>query len=82
MAGMIDATHMSPEFWVAIVGQTVVLIVTIVAAFVKTERRITKVETKVEHLEQEVKPLPGISRAVARLEGRNAVRESFPHGDV
>lgn len=60
---------MSPEFWVAIVSQTVILVVTIVAAFVRTERRITKVETQVEHLEQEVESIPAISRALARLEG-------------
>jgi len=61
---------MSPEFWVAIIGQTVIIVVTIVAAFIRTERRITKVETKVEHIEHEMDKLPGLSRAVARIQGR------------
>lgn len=60
---------MTPEFWAAIIGQTVILIVTIVAAFVRTERRITKLETEVRHIEHECDRIPGISRAVARLEG-------------
>lgn len=71
---------MTPEFWAAIIGQTIIIVVSIVAAFVKTERRITTVETKVDHLEQRAskndddhdkleKQVGGISRAVARLEG-------------
>jgi len=62
---------MSSELWVAIVGQTVVIILAIVAGLRHTEKRITKVETKVEHLERSVEAVPGISRAVARLEGRH-----------
>jgi len=64
---------MSSELWVAIIGQTVIIILAIVAGLRHTEKRITKVETKVEHLEEEVKPVRGISRAVARLEGRHSV---------
>jgi len=64
---------MSAELWVAIIGQTVVILVAIVAGLRHTEKRITKLETKVEHLERSVDPLPGISRAVARLEGRHSV---------
>lgn len=71
---------MSAELWVALIGQTVIIITAIVAAFVKTERRITRVETKIEHLEhieqianaeRELldQRIQGISRAVARLEG-------------
>ena len=74
---------MSPEFWAAIIGQTVILVVTIVAAFVKTEKRITRIETKVEHLEEQggnrsnehkslERQVQGISRSVARLEGFNS----------
>ena len=68
---------MTPEFWAATIGQTVVIVVAVVAAFVRTERRITRVETKVEHLEIETAPIPGISRALARVEGElKAHRES------
>lgn len=62
-------TESSPEFWVAIIGQTIILVVTIVAAFIRTERRITKVETEIRHLEVETDKIAGISRALARLEG-------------
>lgn len=64
---------MTPELWVAIISQTIVILVAIVAGLRHTEKRITKLETKVEHLEHSVQPLPGISRAVARLEGRHSV---------
>ena len=64
---------MSAELCVAIIGQTVGILVAIVAGLRHTEKRITKLETKVEHLERSVDPLPGISRAVARLEGRHSV---------
>ena len=67
---------MSPEFWVAIIGQTIVIVAAIVASFLRTERRITTVETKVEHLERETAPIPGISRAVARLEGKAHAQQS------
>lgn len=64
---------MSSELWVAIIGQTVVIVLAIVAGLRHTEKRITKIETKVEHLEKSMEPVPGISRAVARLEGRHSV---------
>jgi hypothetical protein len=60
---------MSPEFWLAIVAQTIVLIITIVGAFVRLASRITKVETEIRHLELETVKIPGISRTLARLEG-------------
>lgn len=73
---------MGTELWAAIIGQTIVLIVAIIAATIRTERRITRVETKVEHLERmdsaQGKDLHalgskvgGISRAVANLQGRS-----------
>lgn len=65
---------MTPEAWIALVGQTIVIVVAIVASFVKTERRITTVETKIRHLELETSAIPGISRAVARLEGQSTSR--------
>lgn len=64
---------MTAELWVAIISQTIVILIAIVAGLRHTEKRITKLETKVEHLERSVEPLPGISRAVARLEGRHSV---------
>jgi hypothetical protein len=60
---------LSPEFWVAIIGQTIIIVVSVVAAFVRTERRITKMEAEVSHIQSECGRIPGISRAVARLEG-------------
>lgn len=71
---------MTTDLWVALIGQTIVIVVAIVAAAIRNERRITKVETKVEHIEaletfaeknREVleSRVAGISRAVARLEG-------------
>jgi len=61
---------MTPQLWVAIIGQTVIILVAIIGVAVRGERRITTVETKVEHLESEVQPIPGLSRAVARIEGK------------
>ena len=61
--------NLSPDFWLAIIGQTIILVVTIVAAFIRTERRITKVETEIRHLEVETDKIAGMSRALARLEG-------------
>lgn len=77
---MTPEAQMSPDFWAALIGQTIIIVTAIVAAFIRTERRITRVETKIEHLEsieaiaeQERNTLDvriqGISRAVARLEG-------------
>ncbi|KPK74258.1 MAG: hypothetical protein AMJ84_00275 [Acidithiobacillales bacterium SM23_46] len=61
---------MTPELWTAIIGQTIVIVLAIIGGLRHTEKRITKIETKVEGLEQQVQAVPGISRAVARLEGR------------
>ena len=52
-----------------LVLQTVVLLIAIVASIRHSEKRITRVETKVDHLEDAVKPIPGISRHLATLEG-------------
>ena len=41
----------SPEFWVATIGQTVIIVSAVIAAFVRTERRMVRLETKVEHVE-------------------------------
>ncbi len=71
---------MSPELWTAVVGQTVIILVAVIGAAVRSERRTTRLEEKVEHIErievvrgEEHKELErqvqGISRAVARLEG-------------
>jgi hypothetical protein len=60
---------MTPEFWAALVGQTIIIVLAIVASRIHAEKRITTIETKVEHLEVEVGRLPGISRAVAKIEG-------------
>jgi hypothetical protein len=62
---------MSPEMWVAIIGQTVVILVAMVSMAIRGEHRITHLEDKVEHIESVCSTVPGISRAVARLEGRN-----------
>jgi hypothetical protein len=62
---------MSPELWMAIVGQTIVILIAVVGMAVRGEHRITRVEEKVEHIESVCSTVPGISRAVARLEGRN-----------
>ena len=72
---------MTAELWSALIGQTVVIVIAIIAATIRTERRITRVETKVEHLEDTEETqdhkldrlgskVGGISRALARLEGR------------
>lgn len=58
------------EFATWIIGQTIVLVVIIIGAAMRGERRITRVETKVEHIEFVCEQVPGISRAVARLEGK------------
>ena len=71
---------MSPEFWLAIITQTIVIVVAIAAAAVRNERRITKVETEVKHIEVECGRIPGISRALARLEGEiKGHRETSGH---
>lgn len=61
---------MSPEIW-AVVIQTVVLIIALVGFAMRSERRITKLEGKVEHVDTICKQVPGISRALARIEGRH-----------
>ena len=63
---------MTPDLWVAIIGQTFVLLGAIVAFALRSERRITKIEGKLEHVDAICNQVPGISRAVARLEGRHS----------
>jgi hypothetical protein len=67
---------MSPEAWIAIIAQTIIIVVAIVSAFVKTEKRITRVETKVEHLEVTTMTIPGISRHLAELKGQMQAHRS------
>ncbi len=62
---MTDWTELLP-----IIVQTIVIIVAIAAAVKRSERRMTLVENDVEHLKEAVKPIPGISRAVAHLQGK------------
>ena len=57
------------EYWPLVV-QTFVIIFAIIASVKHAEKRMTTMETKVAHLEESVRPIPGISRAVARLEGK------------
>lgn len=54
--------------YVPLILQTVVLLIAIVASIRHSEKRITRIETKVEHLEESVKPIPGISRHLASVE--------------
>lgn len=63
---------MSPEFWLAIIGQTVVLLLALIGLAMRSEHRITKVEGRLDHLEMECRPIRGMSRAIARLEGKAA----------
>ena len=58
-----------------IILQTGILVAAFLASAKISERRICRCETKIEHLEEEVKPIPGISRAVARLEGKCDARD-------
>ncbi len=53
----------------SMVLQTLLIIGSVLASFVRLRERITALETDVKHLTNDVKPIPGISRAVARLEG-------------
>lgn len=61
---------MTTELWVAIVSQTVIVVLAVIAGIRHSEKRVSKLETKVEHLEDVVKPIAGISRSLARLEGQ------------
>lgn len=61
---------MSLEIW-AIIIQTIVLFIALVGFAMRGERRITTLEGKVEHIDKIAAQVPGISRAVARIEGRH-----------
>jgi hypothetical protein len=61
---------MTHELWVAMLGQTIVIVIAIIGAIKHSEKRLSTVEAKVEHLEVEIGRLPGISRAVSRIEGK------------
>jgi hypothetical protein len=63
---------MSPELW-GIVIQTIVLIISIGGIIIKVDRRISRLESELLHIESITNQVPGISRAVARLEGRNEI---------
>lgn len=74
---------MSPEFWLAIVAQTIIIVAAVIGAYVRQDRRLTKMEGKVDHLEtienergvnlhELERTVAGISRAVARLEGAHS----------
>lgn len=69
------------EYSMWVVGQTIVLAVVIVGAALRSERRITKIETKLEHVDRICGQVPGISRAVARLEGRQDLPSSGPRSN-
>ena len=56
--------------YVPIVLQTIVIVLAIIGAIRHSERRMSTMETKVDHLEDAVRPIPGISRKLARLEGK------------
>lgn len=64
--------QMSPELW-GMALQTVVLVVSIGGIIIKVDRRISKLESEIAHIELISTQVPGISRAVARLEGRNEI---------
>lgn len=59
---------MSLEIW-AVIIQTIILVVGGILLAMRGERRVTRIEGKVEHVEKICAQVPGISRAVARLEG-------------
>lgn len=74
---------MSPELWLALIGQTIVIVGAVMGAYIRQDRRLTVLEQKVDHLDtievergQDLHELErtvaGISRAVARLEGAHS----------
>lgn len=74
---------MTTELWVAIVGQTIVIVGAVLAAYLRQDRRVGRLEGKVDHLEtietarghdldRLEEQVAGISRAVARLEGAHS----------
>lgn len=74
---------MTAELWIAIIAQTIIIVGAVLAAYVRQERRMTRLEGKVDHLEtvessrdddmtRLENQVQGISRAVARLEGAHS----------
>lgn len=71
---------MTPDLIIALISQTIVILIAIVGFAMRSEHRITKIEGKVEHIETVCATVPGISRAVARIEGRHQeIDESKAH---
>ena len=74
---------MTPELWLAIIGQTFIIVGSVLAAYLRQLNRIARLEGKVDHLdnvetarghdlERLQNQVNGISRAVARLEGAHS----------
>lgn len=74
---------MTVENWLALIGQTLVIVAAVIGAYVRQDRRLTKLEGKVDHFEtienerganlhELERTVAGISRAVARLEGAHS----------
>lgn len=74
---------MSPELWLAIIGQTIVIVGALIAAYMRQQNRLGRVEGKVDHLDSVEtergkdfdrlrEQVNGISRSVARLEGAHS----------
>lgn len=53
-----------------IILQTIVILIGIIVSVRHSEKRIATMESNIVHLEEAVKPIAGISRKLARLEGR------------
>lgn len=62
---------MSPELWIALIGQTLVLLFAIVGFALRGEHRLTKLEGRVEHIERVCNTVPEMSRSISRIEGRH-----------
>lgn len=84
---------MSPEAVMWLIGQTIVLAIIIVGAFVRSTNRVTKLETAVSYSQLNLdariaelrnqhvslaEKVDGISRSLARLEGRHENEGSPP----
>lgn len=87
---------MTPELWLAIVAQTIIIVGAVLAAYVRQDRRVGRLEGKVDHLDSiETQrghdldrleaQVAGISRALARLEGAHStcpwISKHPPHNE-